>query len=606
MVRTWAAAVLPGTRPSPGKVTRWRRSTLYRMPLNLFRASTALSLLPLLACTIREAPPRDPVPASWRLEHRAVVAEAESAMVVSASPYATRAGVSLLRDGGNAIDAAVTVAFVLAVTYPTAGNLGGGGFIVSRMGGQNAALDFREVAPGASTRDMFLDADGNVTSKSWTGALAAGVPGSVAGLWAAHQRYGSRPWKALISQAIALADSGFLTDSAFIEDLEYERERLLTYPASAALFVPNGSLVAHGSQWRNPDLAATLRRIADMGRDGFYTGRTADLVVAEMNRSGGIISAKDLAQYHPIWREPVTFAYRGHQVISMPPASSGGLTIALMANILSGVDLGAMGWHSAEAIDAIARTEQAAFLRRNTLLGDPAFVTMSNEAFLSPDTGASLRAALTTRASRAADSTSRNTRRHTTHFSIVDKQGNAVAMTTTLNGGYGSAVTVSGAGFLLNNEMDDFTTKVGVINGMGLRQGEANAIQPGKRMLSSMTPTIVLDSSGATVIVTGASGGARIITAVAQVLFDILDFRQPLGSAMSAPRFHAQDFPDSLFLERGGFSDSLVRALVARGHSPSQTTAWQYDFGWAQSIVRSGARWQGVSEPRGHGLARGY
>lgn len=564
-------------------------------------------VLLLAACTAPETAPSDPVPVEWRTAHVAAVAESDSAMVVSASPYATRIGLDVLREGGNAIDATVAVAFALAVAYPTAGNIGGGGFIVARMGQESAALDFRETAPGASSRDMYLDAKGDLTDKSWTGALAAGVPGSVAGLWAAHQKYGSLPWKALVAPAIALSDTGFVADSAFAEDLVYEREALARFPASEQLYLPNGSPVSVGSRWHNTDLAGTLRRIADGGRDGFYLGETARLVEAEMQRSGGIISRSDLAKYQPIWRDPVTFRYRGHEVVSMPPASSGGLTLALMANILGGLDLGAMGWHSPDAIHAIASAERLAFARRNTLLADPAFVTIPLESFLSPDTAAALRASIgAVPVAIAADSVVKNTKRHTTHFSIVDAAGNAVAMTTTLNGGYGSRLTVTGAGFLLNNEMDDFTTRVGAINGMGLRQGEANAIAPGKRMLSSMTPTIVLDSAGRPLLVTGASGGARIITAVAQVLFDQLDFRQPLGASMAAPRFHAQDFPDSLLLEQGGYDSTLVRALAAKGHHPSPTTPWQYEFGWAQSIVRVNGRWQGVSEPRGHGLARGY
>jgi len=528
-------------------------------------------------------------------------------MVVTAAPLATRVGVDVLRSGGNAADAAVAVAFSLAVVYPTAGNLGGGGFIVTRMGRESAALDFREVAPGASTRDMYLDAKGNVTGKSLTGALAAGVPGSVAGLWALHEKFGTKPWGELLQPAIDLAEKGFTTDSAFIAS-ESERARLQQFPASAALFVPGGSLVPLGAMWRNPDLAATLRRIAKHGRDGFYTGPTAALVAAEMKRSGGIISAADLKNYEPIWRAPVEFDYRGHHVISMPPASSGGLTIALITNILSGFDLHAMGWHSPEAIRVIAESERAAFARRNTLLGDPAFVKIPTEAFLSPDTAAALRAAIASTRVAAAEPRAPSRERHTTHFSVVDAHGNAIAMTTTLNNGYGSALTVAGAGFLLNDEMDDFTAKVGAINAMGLRQGSANAIQPGKRMLSSMTPTIVLDSAGAPMLVTGASGGARIITGVTQLLINVLDFSLPLGLAEGAPRFHAQDYPDSLLLEKGGYADDLVRALAGRRQHPtfSKSSYDNDDFSYVQSILRVGFRWQGVAEPRGHGLALGY
>jgi gamma-glutamyltranspeptidase/glutathione hydrolase len=561
-----------------------------------------------VACAPGEpSPPRhSPVPDEWRATRRAVVAEGDSTMVVSASPVATSIGVDVLRRGGNAMDAAVAVAFALAVTYPTAGNIGGGGFIVARMGDSSHALDFREVAPGRATRDMYLDAKGELTDRSWTGALAAGVPGSVAGLWEAHRRLGSMPWRHLVLPAARLADSGFTVDAAFVEDAAWDSTRLKRYSATAALYLPDGRPQRLGSTWRNPDLGATLRRIADRGRDGFYTGPTADLIVAEMKRGGGIVSLRDLATYQPIWREPVAFRYRGHRVISMPPVSSGGLTLALMANILDGIDVPAMGWHSAASISAVAAAERAAFLRRNSLLADPAFVPVPTDAFLSPDTAAALRATLGDAVSVASTESTRNSARHTTHISIVDARGNAVSMTTTLNGGYGSAVTVTGGGFLLNNEMDDFTTKVGVLNQMGLRQGEANAIQPGKRMLSSMTPAIVLDSMGAPYLVTGASGGARIITAVAQVLFGVLDHRLPLGELMAAPRYHAQDFPDSLLLERGGFDSTLVQALAMRGQKPRTVAPWEYEFGWAQSILRTNGRWQGVSEPRGNGLAQGY
>ena len=348
-------------------------------------------------------------------------------------------------------------------------------------------------------------------------------------------------------------------------------------------------------RWKNPDLAATLRRIAEHGRDGFYTGRTAELIVAEMKRGGGIISLSDLRDYKAEWRTPVEFTYRGHQVVSMPPASSGGLTIALMANVLGGMDLHGMGFHSAQAIAAIAGAERAAFAKRNTLLADPAFVPIDTMAFLSPDTAAAIRAAII----RAEGE-----KRHTTHFSVVDAKGNAVAMTTTLNDGFGSAETVTGAGFLLNDEMDDFTTKVGAVNDMGLRQGEANAIQPGKRMLSSMTPTIVLDSAGAPWLITGASGGARIITGVTQIMINVIDYRLSLGDAMSAPRFHAQDYPLTLELEAGGYDSAIVSQLDALGQQPKYPR--RPDFSWVQSILRVGNTWQGVSEPRGTGLAAGY
>jgi gamma-glutamyltranspeptidase/glutathione hydrolase len=531
-------------------------------------------------------------------------ASSDSTMVVSASPYATRVGARILRSGGNAVDAAVGVAFALTVTYPTAGNIGGGGLMLARMNGETFALDFRERAPLAATRDMYLDAVGNPTDRSVTGALAVGVPGSVAGLYSAHQKFGALPWRDIVAPAIELAENGFAADSAFVEDIDDNMARFSA--ASAALYAPDGVPVKVGARFKNPDLAHTLRLIADQGAKGFYEGETAEKLVAEMQRDSGIISLEDLMQYEPKWRTPVTFTYRGHQVLTMPPVSSGGLTFALIANILGGYDLRAMGAHSADAIHVMAEAERVAFARRNTLLADPDFVPTPGESFLSPDTATALRARISM-AKHTPDRVPTDPVRgqHTTHFSVVDGKGNAVALTTTLNTGFGSAVTVTGAGFLLNNEMDDFTVTPGALNQMGLRQGEVNAIVPGKRMLSSMTPTIVLDSTGGTFLVVGASGGARIITAVAQVVSNVVDFRMPLDAALKAPRFHAQDYPDRIDLTVPGIPDSVVKALESRGHT-IRTRKGGMGFGWAQAIIRTGGRWHGVSEPAGHGLAAGY
>ena len=592
--------------------TRWRRTRFAgtdrtEMTMTRHRLATWSVAAMLCASCGRDRNGRSVYPASADGGH-AKTAVGDTAMVVSAAPLATQVGVDVLRSGGNAIDAAVSVAFALAVAYPTAGNLGGGGFLIARMGQESAALDFREVAPLAASRDMYLDSNGNVTNRSVTGAPAAGVPGTVAGLWEAHRRYGSRPWRELLQPAIDLADHGFVTDSAFIEDLEAEASRLSRFPASATLFLPNGKPVGVGVKWRNPELAATLRRISDRGRAGFYAGETAELIVAEMRRGGGIITLNDLRQYQPRWRQPVEFSYRRARVITMPPPSSGGLTLALITGILGGVDLKALGWHSAEAIHIVAEAERVAYARRNALLADPDFFPTPAETFLSPDTASALRARIT-----AAHSTGSGRPEtagkgpHTTHVSIVDSKGNAVALTTTINLSYGAAETVTGAGFLLNDEMDDFTTKIGALNEMHLRQGERNGIQAGKRMLSSMTPTIVLDSTGSLLLITGAAGGARIITAVVQVLSNVLDFRLPLDSAMAAPRFHAQDFPDSLFIGASGYRGEVLRALVSRGHALAAVSSRDMGkFGWAQSILRSGNQWHGVSEPRGNGSAAGY
>ncbi|MCC7052132.1 MAG: gamma-glutamyltransferase [Gemmatimonadaceae bacterium] len=569
-------------------------------------AATALTA----ACQPMEAPARPasdapPATAPARLPSRpARVATADSAMVVSASPYATEAGLAVLRDGGNAIDAAVTVAMTLAVTYPAAGNIGGGGFLLARIDGRNVALDFRETAPRAATRDMYLDAAGYVTDRSVTGALAAGVPGSVAGLYEAHRKYGRRPWAELVAPAIALAANGFAIDSAFSDDDESGAHRLALDSASAALFLRDGKFRRLGETWRAPGLARVLQRIADRGRDGFYKGETAALITTAMRRSGGIISLADLLTYQPVWREPVTFTYRGHQVISMPPVSSGGLTLALILGILEGRDVAALGWRTPEAIHLLAEAERRAFARRNMLLGDPAFMRIQEESFLSADTAAALRAEIGSVSSGGGAAAAPREPRHTTHLSVVDAAGNAVAITTTLNESYGAAFTVPGGEFLLNDEMDDFTAKVGAVNAMGLVQGSANAIAPGKRMLSSMTPTIMLDSANRVELVTGAAGGAYIITAVAHQIVSLVDHHRTLGEAMAAPQFHHQDIPDSLVVEATAWADSATAFMRPLGHGV-KLSPWGF-LANVQSIHREGGRWSGVTEPRGRGLARGY
>ena len=563
-----------------------------------------LALPALFACSPAE---RQPAAAAAAFAPRtAKVATGDSAMVSTASPFATEAGLRVLRRGGNAIDAAVAVAMTLAVTYPSAGNLGGGGFMVARINGSNVALDFREAAPGAASRDMYLDSAGKLTDRSVNGALAAGVPGSVAGLFEAHRKYGTLPWRDLLQTAVALADSGFVIDSAFVENGEGTSTRLAHDSTSAQLFLANGHARAVGSRWRAPGLAATLQRIADQGRDGFYTGETANLIVAAMKSGGGIISQRDLAAYQAIWRTPIEFTYHGHQIVSMPPASSGGLTLGLILGILEGTDLPALGWCTPQAIHLLAEAERRAFVRRNTLLGDPAFVKIPVASFLSKDTAAALRAEIGTTATTGTSHAAAREKRHTTHFSVVDAHGNAVAITTTINDSYGSGFTVPGAQFLLNNEMEDFTTAVGAVNQFGLVQGEANAIAPGKRMLSSMTPTIVLDSAGAPVLVTGAAGGVCIITAVAHLIVSILDYHRPLGEAMTAPQFHHQDVPDSLLVERGAWADTAAAMMAPLGHAV-KPSPWG-SLAWMHSIMRrrDGTGWEGVSEPRGFGLARGY
>jgi gamma-glutamyltranspeptidase/glutathione hydrolase len=558
------------------------------------------------AQTIASTRPR--VPDGWPFPLDTPAAAGDRAMVVTDQPLATEAGVAVLRDGGNAIDAAVATAFALAVVLPSAGNIGGGGFLVALVDGRSYALDFREQAPAASRGDMYLAANGEVGDRSVTGHLAAGVPGSVAGLFAAHQKLGSKRWADLVQPAIQLAEEGFVVDDYAATVIKAEAERLARFPASAALYLPQGRPIAAGTRFKNPDLARTLRRIADRGRDGFYTGETAALIGAEMTRGNGLITARDLERYQPKWRTPIRFQYRGHDVISMPPPSSGGLTLALIAGQLSADNLAALGWHTAKSVHLMAESMRRAFAVRNEVLGDPDFVKVDQDQLLSPTFSAALRATISTEhatpsrevSGRAAPVESRQT----THFSLTDSHGNGVALTTTLNGWYGSAVTVAGGGFLLNNEMDDFAVKPGTPNMYGLVQGEANAIAPGKRMLSAMTPTIVLDADRRPLLVTGASGGPFIITTVFQAISNRLDYGLDVSALMQAPRLHHQHLPDALRLEKGGFDNADIAALRQLGHEVRDFAPDDGSIG--ATIERRDGRWYGKSDPRISGLAKGY
>ncbi len=548
------------------------------------------------------------VPASWRFPLHPAPAVAAHALVATDAPLATRVGVDVLRAGGNAVDAAIATAFALAVVYPAAGNLGGGGFMVARMAdGRTAALDFREMAPIHASRNMYLDSAGNLTDRSVDGWLASGVPGTVMGLWLAHKRFGTKPWATLLAPAIRLADQGFVVDAHLHRSLADEQERLARYPGSAALFYPAGQPPAEGSRFRNPDLARTLRRIAERGPAGFYQGETAELIEKEMTANGGIIGREDLKRYVAKWRDPVTFTYRGHTVISMPPSSSGGLTLALIADILQGYDLARLGWHSPEHIHLVAEAMRRAFADRNALLADADFYPVPRAQFLSRPYAARQRATIdplkATPSSQirpglglAAGGL------HTTHFGVVDAKGGAVGITYTLNNGFGSGVTVTGAGFLMNDEMDDFAAKPGSPNMFGLVQLEANAIQPGKRPLSAMTPTIVLDARGKPMLVTGASGGPRIISAVYQVLSNVLDFGMDVGSALAAPRIHQQHLPDVLYSEPQGLTSDVLQALEAMGYRTPSMGA----IGDAATILRRGSVWTGMADPRSGGNAEGY
>jgi len=509
-------------------------------------------------------------PAEWRFGAREAPVLGRRGAVSTTDEYATRVGLEVLERGGTAVDAAIAVSFALAVVNPSAGNIGGGGFMVTRLtGGETSALDYREKAPLAAHRDMYLDEDGELTDASLVGHLAAGVPGTVMGMWRAHERYGTLPWDELVQPAVELAE-GFEVQERFARSIRGAAERLRTFETTRRTFLPDDRPPEVGETFRQPELARTLARIRDQGPDGFYGGETADLLVAEMERGGGIITHEDLARYDAVWREPVNFTYRNHTVTSMPPSSSGGVTMALMAHMLEEHDLAALGWHSPEMIHLMVEAWKRAYADRNQLLADIDFVPVPMDSLLSPSyarrRGAEIDPTRATPSEEIAPGLEIREPTETTHYSVVDEWGNAVAVTTTINSGYGNRVTVEGAGFLLNNEMDDFAAKPGFPNQFGLVQGEQNAIEPEKRMLSAMTPTVVADPDGRLLFVTGTPGGSTIITTVFQTLVGVVDFGMSVSQAVNAPRLHHQHLPDLLYWEAGGLAAETVGGLEAMGH----------------------------------------
>lgn len=545
------------------------------------------------------APDIDP---AWRFTNPPAAVTAPSAMVVSEHPLSSEAGAAILRAGGNAIDAAVAVAFAQAAVNPAAGNIGGGGFLTYRQAdGAVFALDFREAAPGGATRDMYLDSAGRVTDASLIGARAAGVPGSVAGLWAMHARFGRLPWRDVLAPGIALARAHAL-DATRARSLEGSRRSFERFPTSAAAFVRLDRAWRTRDTLRQPDLAATFALLADSGADAFYRGRIAALIEAQMVASGGLITRADLARYRAEWREPLRAMYRGWEVLTVPPASGGGVTLIQALNILEGYRLPRPG--TAELAHLEIEALRRAFLDRNSFLGDPAFVEMPVGRLTSDAHAAEQRRSI--RPDRATPLTGPTIAEgaHTTHFSVVDAAGNAAAITTTLNTGFGSKLVVGGAGFLLNNEMDDFTTQPGVVNAMGIRhEGEANTIAPYKRMLSSMTPTIVLDPSGRLALVLGSPGGATIISAVLQVISNVVDHGMTLADAVAAPRVHHNGLPDSVAWEPQGLTTELRRRLATMGHH----LEGQPDFMATVNAIRVTPRGlEGVADPRVPGGAVGY
>jgi gamma-glutamyltranspeptidase / glutathione hydrolase len=545
-------------------------------------------------------------------------AAAENGMVVTAQHLATRVGVDVLKDGGNAVDAAVAVGYALAVVYPAAGNLGGGGFMTIQLAdGRKTFLDFREKAPLAATANMYLDKDGNVIKGASTvGHLAVGVPGTVSGLELALSKYGTMKREGVMAPAIKYAQDGFVLQQGDIELLSTATDAFKADPATAAIFLNQGEPFAVGQKLVQKDLAATLKRIRDQGAAGFYAGDVAKNIVASSQAGKGVLTAADLQQYQTREMKPVECNYRGYGVVSAPPPSSGGVVICEILNVLEGYPLKELGFRSAQAVHYQIEAMRHAYVDRNSYLGDPDFVKNPLERLLDKAYAEKIRAAIAPNKAAISKELKPGVAPHegnnTTHYSIVDKFGNAVSVTYTLNDWFGAKVTAAKTGVLLNNEMDDFTVKLGTPNLYGLVQGEANAIAPGKRPLSSMSPTI-LTQDGKPVMVLGTPGGSRIITSVLHTLINVIDYGMTVQEAVDAPRFHQQWLPEATNVENFALSPDTRKLLEGMGHQ----------FGNAQpanhlAAILVGAptlggkpvgknRFYGANDPRRNtGLALGY
>jgi gamma-glutamyltranspeptidase/glutathione hydrolase len=548
--------------------------------------------------------------------------EGRHGMVVTAQHLASEIGVDVLKKGGNAVDAAVAVGYALAVAYPNAGNIGGGGFMTIRFkDGRSTFLDFRERAPLAATKTMYLDKDGNpVKDASLDGYLAVGVPGSVAGFETARAKYGTLSRQDLMAPAIALAKDGFLLDQGDAATFARGAERLAKDPEAAKIFLKaDGSPYRSGERLMQPDLAATLTAISDNGPDGFYKGQAAEAIAAASQKGGGILSKDDFAQYKVRELKPVTCSYRGYEIISSPPPSSGGVIICEILNVLEGYPLGYLGAGSADTVHVMAEAMRYAYVDRNSALGDPDFVDNPVSKLLDKGYAAEIRAKIDPyRAGVSKDLMPEGFGEHmeTTHYSIIDDEGNAVAVTYTLNGSFGAGVVAPGTGVLLNNEMDDFTQKPGVPNLYGLVQGEANAIQPKKTPLSSMSPTVVA-KDGKPFMVIGSPGGSRIITITLEAIVNVIDHGMDIQEAIDAPRIHHQWLPDTLSIEPHGLSPDTLKMLAGMGYHldvADEGKTWGQAAGilvggksLGEIEAGGGARYNGAMDSRsGSGAALGY
>lgn len=532
-------------------------------------------------------------------------------MVVSAEAHATEVGVTILKSGGNAVDAAVAVGFALAVTFPEAGNLGGGGFLLFRStdGSETVSIDFREMAPQSAHRTMYQNEKEEVIPEASTvGWRAAAVPGSVAGLLTALQRYGTKKPAEVLAPALQLAEKGFRVAYSLESSLYASRKLLQRFPESRRIFLKDGNYYREGDWFRQPELAETLRKIIAGGAEAFYEGPIAEQIADDMKANTGTITREDLRLYRPKLRTPVHGTYKGMEIYSMGPPSSGGIALLEILNILEPFPLAKYGHNSSQSLHLISEAMRRAFADRAEFLGDSDFVKVPVEELTDKAYADDRRKTIDPYLAGKSTAIGHGTPTHpepmeTTHYSVVDKDGNAVAVTTTLNGSYGCGITVRGAGFLLNNEMDDFSSKPGVPNMFRLIQGEANSIAAGKRPLSAMTPVIVVRDKK-NYLVMGSPGGPTIINTVTQVLLNVLEYGMNIQEAIDAPRIHHQWMPDTIRMERYGISNDVIQALQARGHH----VEFVQNLGDAQGIVidpESGIR-LGASDPRHSGLASGY